>query len=69
MVMPAHENRERQQNKRGNQAAAPPSILSQYVLFETGETRVEALLGCFPLISAASWFFRHGPLPPFSYFQ
>jgi len=64
--MPGHENRERQQNQRGNQAAAPPSILFQYLLLETVQTRFEALLGGFPLISTASWFFRHGPLPLFS---
>jgi hypothetical protein len=44
MVMPGHENRERQQNKRGNQAAPPPSILSQYLLLETAQTRFEAFL-------------------------
>jgi hypothetical protein len=63
MVMPGHENRERQQNKRGNQAATPPTILSQDLKLETVKTGFEALLGRFPLISTASWFFRHGPLP------
>jgi len=66
MVMPGHENRERQQNKRGNQAASPPTIFFQYLQLETVKTRFKALLGCFPLISSASWFFRHGPLPLFS---
>ncbi len=64
--MPAYENRERQQNQRGNQAATPPSILFQDLLLKTVQTRLETLLGSFPLISTASCFFRHGPLPPFS---
>jgi hypothetical protein len=63
MVMPGHENRERQQNKRGNQAASPPTIFFQYLQLETVKTRFKALLGCFPLISSTSWFFRHRPLP------
>jgi hypothetical protein len=66
MVVPTHKNRERQQNKRGNQAAAPPTILFQYLQLETVKTRFKALLGCFSLISSASWFFRHEPLPLFS---
>jgi len=66
MVVPTHKNRERQQNKRGNQAASPPTTFFQYLQLETVKTRFKALLGCFPLISSASWFFRHGPLPLFS---
>ncbi len=58
MVVPTHKNRERQQNKRGNQAASPPTIFFQYLQLETVKTRFKALLG--------SWFFRHGPLPLFS---
>jgi hypothetical protein len=54
MVMPGHENRERQQNKRGNQAASPPTIFFQYLQLETVKTRFKAVLGCFPLISSAS---------------
>jgi hypothetical protein len=65
-VMAIYEDRQRDQNQRGNQAAPPPSILSQYLLLETAQTRFEALLGC--LISTASGFFRHGPLPLFAYF-
>jgi len=62
--MAIYEDRQRDQNQRGNQAAPPPSILSQYLLLETAQTRFEALLGC--LISTASWFFRHAPLPLFA---
>ena len=67
MVVPTHKNRERQQNKRGNQAASPPTILFQYLLLKTVETRFEALLRCFLLISGASCFLRHERLPLFFY--
>jgi hypothetical protein len=66
MVMAGREDRECDQNQRGNQAASPPTIFFQYLQLETVKTRFKALLGCFPLISSASWFFRHGPLPLFS---
>jgi len=62
--MAIYEDRQRDQNQCGNQAAPPPSILSKYLLLETTQTRFETLLGC--LISTASWFFRHGPLPLFA---
>jgi hypothetical protein len=54
MVMAGHEDRQRDQNERGNQAASPPAILFQYLLLKTVETRFEALLDCFLLISSAS---------------
>jgi hypothetical protein len=63
--MAAYEDRKRDQNKCGDQAASPPSILFQYLLLKTVETRFQALLGCFLLISGPSWFLRHNLLPLF----
>ena len=65
MVMAGREDRECDQNQRGNQAASPPTILFQYLLLNTVETRFEALLRCFLLISGASCFLRHERLPLF----
>jgi len=65
MVMAGCEDRECDQNQRGNQAASPPTILFQCLLLKTVETRFEALLRCFLLISGASCFLRHERLPPF----
>jgi hypothetical protein len=65
--MAGREDRECDQNQRGNQAASPPTILFQYLLLKTVETRFEALLRCFLLISGASCFLRHERLPPFFY--
>ena len=68
MVMAGCEDREGDQNQRGNQAASPPTILFQYLLLNSVETRFEALLRCFLLISGASCFLRHERLPLFFYF-
>jgi len=67
MVMAGCEDRECDQNQRGNQAASPPTILFQCLLLKTVETRFEALLRCFLLISSASCFLRHERLPLFFY--
>ena len=70
MVMAGREDRECDQNQRGNQAASPPTILFQYLLLKTVETRFEAFLTCFALIStAASLFFGHKSLPLFFFVQ
>jgi len=65
MVMAGCEDREGDQNQRGNQAASPPTILFQYLLLNSIETRFEALLLCFLLIFGASCFLRHERLPLF----
>jgi hypothetical protein len=63
--MAAYEDRKRDQNKCSDQAASPPSILFQYLLLKTVETRFQAFLRCFLLISGPSWFLRHNLLPLF----
>ena len=66
MAMTGYEDGKRYENERGNQATSPPTILFQYLLLETVETRFEASLTCFALIStAASLFFGHKSLPLF----
>jgi hypothetical protein len=54
VVMARDENRERDQNKRGYQAASPPTILFQELLFKTIEPRLEPFFDCFFLISGAT---------------
>jgi len=54
MVMAGQEDRQRDQNERGNQAASPPAILFQDLLLKMIESRFEALLNCFLLISSSS---------------
>jgi hypothetical protein len=59
MVMAGYENRERDEDQRGDQTASPPSILLQDLLFETVQAPFETLFHRFSLIYGVTWFIRH----------
>jgi hypothetical protein len=59
VVMPGYEDRDCYEDKRGNQAAAPPTILFQYLFLETVEAPFKALFWSLRLTSSATRFFRH----------
>jgi hypothetical protein len=59
MMMAGYQNRECDEDQRGDQTASPPSILLQNLLFETIQAPFEALFGRFSLIYGVTWFIRH----------
>jgi hypothetical protein len=53
------EDREGQQHQRGNQTAAPPTILPEYLLLDMAETPFKARFRAIHFTSSDTWFFRH----------